>query len=161
MKEARVSSRDEMQGVVKTWQAEGYTVVFTNGVFDLLHVGHVRYLQEARKLGDKLIVGVNADKSVKRLKGPLRPINGEADRAEIIAALACVDGAVVFDEDTPVALLAYLKPNIHTKGGDYVSADALPETPFVRAYGGKVVILQLVDGKSTSLMLQRVQDPTI
>lgn len=161
MKDARVSSRDEMQGIVQTWQAEGYTVVFTNGVFDLLHVGHVRYLQEARRLGDKLIVGINADTSVKRLKGPLRPINGEADRAEVIASLDCVDGTVVFDEDTPVELLTCLKPNIHTKGGDYMSADALPETPFVRAYGGNVVILQLVDGKSTSLMLQKVQGPTI
>jgi rfaE bifunctional protein nucleotidyltransferase chain/domain len=139
-------------------KASGKRVVFTNGVFDLLHVGHVRYLQQARALGDALLVGINSDASVRRLgKGPDRPINLESERAEVIAALACVDGVCVFSEDTPEALIAAVKPNIHCKGGDYASPEALPETPLVRALGGEVVILSLVPGRSTTLTLEKLR----
>jgi rfaE bifunctional protein nucleotidyltransferase chain/domain len=138
-------------------RAAGKTrIVFTNGVFDILHVGHVRYLQAARALGDALLVGINADASVRRLKGPTRPINPENERAEVVAALACVDGVCVFTEDRPDALIAAVRPDIHAKGGDYESPDALLETPLVRALGGNVVILPLVPGRSTTRLVERI-----
>lgn len=153
-----IMSWDAMAEQVRAWQASGERVVFTNGVFDILHVGHTRYLREAKTLGDRLVVGINADASVRRLKGPTRPINPENDRAEVIASLSCVDGVTVFADDTPIPLLTVLKPDIHTKGGDYATPDALPETNVVRAYGGDVVILQLVDGKSTTNIVKKMQE---
>jgi rfaE bifunctional protein nucleotidyltransferase chain/domain len=139
-------------------KAEGKTVVFTNGVFDILHVGHLRYLQQARALGDALFVGVNSDASVRRLnKGPERPINPEDERSELLQGLKCVDAVCVFEEDTPVELIRAVKPTIHCKGGDYVSPDALPETPIVRAYGGEVVILPLVAGRSTTKVVEKLR----
>lgn len=137
-------------------RAAGKRIVFTNGVFDILHVGHVRYLEEARALGDALLVGVNSDASVRRLKGPARPINLEDERAELLAALRCVDGVCIFEEDRPDALIAAVRPHIHAKGGDYGSPDALPETPLVRSLGGEVVILRLVPGRSTTGIIQRL-----
>jgi len=131
-------------------------IVFTNGVFDILHVGHVRYLQAARELGDTLLVGVNSDDSVRRLKGPSRPLNPEAERAEVIAALACVDSVCLFSEDRPDVLIKAVRPSVHAKGGDYKDADALPETPLVRALGGEVVILPLVPGRSTTRLVERL-----
>lgn len=134
----------------------GKRLVFTNGVFDILHAGHVRYLSEARGLGDLLIVGLNTDASVRRLgKGPNRPINSLEDRAEVISALRFVDAVVSFDEDTPSDLIAILKPDIHVKGGDYRAVD-LPETKVVEAYGGKVVILPTLEGRSTTSVLGRL-----
>jgi D-glycero-beta-D-manno-heptose 1-phosphate adenylyltransferase len=136
----------------------GKKLVFTNGVFDILHAGHVRYLQQARELGDLLIVGVNSDESVRRLgKGPNRPVNPEADRVAVLEALRDVAGAVVFEEDTPEALIGLLKPEVHVKGGDY-RADEMPETPLVRSYGGEVVILPFLEGRSTTQMLKRLGD---
>ncbi|MDB5096885.1 MAG: rfaEb [Cyanobacteria bacterium RYN_339] len=132
------------------------TTVFTNGVFDLMHVGHLRYLQAARALGDRLVVGVNADSSVKRLnKGPDRPILPEAERAELLAGLACVDFVTIFDEPTADAVLAALKPHVYCKGGDY-TPDSLPEAPTVRAYGGRIEILAFVPGRSTTSLIARI-----
>ncbi|MDX1934235.1 MAG: D-glycero-beta-D-manno-heptose 1-phosphate adenylyltransferase [Capsulimonadales bacterium] len=136
---------------------QGKRLVFTNGVFDILHVGHVRYLQEARSLGDALFVGVNSDASVKRLKGPERPIHPEDDRAEVLAALACVDSVCIFPEDNPQELLRLVRPSIHAKGGDYRTPDALPETPLVRSLGGDVVILKLVEGRSTTGTIRKMK----
>ncbi len=128
----------------------GRRLVFTNGVFDILHAGHVQILSQCRELGDLLIVGVNSDESVRRLgKGPERPIHTVADRIIVIEGLRAVDAAVVFEEDTPSELISILKPEIHVKGGDYVAAD-LPETAVVESYGGKVVILPLLEGRSTT-----------
>lgn len=132
-------------------------IVFTNGVFDILHVGHVRYLQAARALGDALLVGVNSDDSVRRLKGPTRPLNPENERAEVVAALACVDGVCVFGEDRPDVLIQAVRPSVHAKGGDYASPDALPETPLVRALGGTVVLLPLAAGRSTTRLIERIE----
>lgn len=129
-------------------------LVFTNGVFDVLHAGHVRYLAQARELGDLLIVGVNADATVRKLKGPTRPVNPLEDRIAVLEALRAVDGAVPFGEDTPVELIRLLKPEIHVKGGDY-EVERLPETPVVRAYGGEVVILPFLEGRSTTAILAR------
>lgn len=131
---------------------KGQKLVFTNGCFDLLHAGHVTYLQEARALGDALWVGLNTDASIQGLKGPLRPIVPEAERAIVMAALGCVDGVVFFSDPTPNALIAALQPDIHTKGGDYEATD-LPEYSIITAYGGEVKILPFVEGMSSSNMI--------
>ena len=151
-------TREAFATLAEALRAEGKRVVFTNGVFDILHVGHIRYLQQARALGDALLVGINSDASVRRLKGPTRPINCEDERAEVIAALACVAGTCVFEEDTPHALIHVVRPNIHAKGGDYKTPDGLPETPLVRSLGGDVVILPLVDGRSTTRLVARMKE---
>lgn len=134
----------------------GKKLVFTNGVFDILHAGHVQYLERARQLGDLLIVGINSDESTRRLgKGANRPINALGDRMAVLEALRAVSGAIVFDEDTPIDLIKLLRPDVHVKGGDY-DAEALPETPVVRAYGGEVVILPFLEGRSTTKILERL-----
>lgn len=132
-------------------------IVFTNGCFDLLHVGHVRYLQEARRQGDLLVVGVNSDASVKRLKGPSRPIQNENDRAEILAALGCVDFVAIFEEDTPLNLIKQVNPNVLVKGGDW-KIDQIVGSDFVLANGGEVRSLLFVDGKSTTSLIQKSQN---
>jgi glycerol-3-phosphate cytidylyltransferase len=131
------------------WRNEGKRVVFTNGCFDLLHIGHIRLLREARNLGDLLIVGINSDLSVKKLKGFNRPVQGELDRLEILSSIRDVDGVVIFEETTPVSLLEKLKPDIHVKGGDYRAED-LPEYAVVTGYGGVVHIVNFVADRSTS-----------
>lgn len=134
----------------------GRKVVFTNGVFDILHVGHVRYLQEARAQGDMLVVGVNTDASVKKIKGPTRPLQTEADRAEILAALGCVDYVTLFGENTPEDLVRVVKPDVYVKGGDY-KVETLPEAPIVMGYGGVVKILQFVEGKSSTNIINKMK----
>jgi glycerol-3-phosphate cytidylyltransferase len=134
---------------------QGKAIVTTNGCFDLLHVGHVRILKEARELGDVLIVGLNSDNSVKKLKGPSRPITPQAERAEILSSLAAVDYVTIFDEDTPIEFLKLVKPVFHVKGSDYQPAD-LEETPVVEEFGGEVKILQLVPERSTTSLLSRI-----
>ncbi len=119
-------------------------------------MGHTTYLSNAKKYGDILIVGINSDKSVKKLKGENRPINSEKDRAEIISSLKSVDYTVIFEEETPEELIAYLKPSVHVKGGDYKKED-LPETKIVESYGGVVVILNFVDGKSTTNIINKIK----
>jgi D-glycero-beta-D-manno-heptose 1-phosphate adenylyltransferase len=141
------------------WRREGRVVVWTNGCFDLLHVGHLRNLQAARALGDVLVVGVNDDASVARLKGPGRPILAAAERAELLAGLACVDRVVLFGEDTPEAALTRLEPNIHCKGADYAPphGKAIPEACIVEAYGGRVAFLPLLPGTSTTDLIHRIR----
>lgn len=129
-------------------------LVFTNGCFDLLHVGHIRYLQEARKLGKNLIVGINSDESVRTLKGPTRPIQSEKDRAEILAALECVSITVIFHEDTPAKLIEKVRPDILVKGGDW-SLDQIVGGAFVKSYGGQVLSLQFIEGKSTTRIIEK------
>lgn len=128
-------------------------IVFTNGCFDLLHIGHVRYLQEAKTLGDVLVVGINTDQSVKILKGPSRPIQNENDRAEILAALACVDFTCLFNEDTPAELIQQVRPNVLVKGGDW-KPEQIVGSDFVLSYGGHVKSLQFLVGKSTTNIIQ-------
>ena len=129
-------------------------IVFTNGCFDLLHIGHVRYLQEARSLGDILVVGVNSDRSVQVLKGPTRPIQNQNDRAEILAALACVDYTVIFDEQTPERLIHQVQPDILVKGGDWKISEIVG-SDFVLANGGQVRSLQFIDGRSTTKIIEK------
>ncbi len=151
----RILDRATAPDLVKKLKDEGKKVVFTNGCFDILHVGHLRYLEQAKNEGDILIIGVNSDDSVRRLKGPTRPINTELDRAEMLAGLKAVDYTVIFTEDTPVELIEELKPSIHVKGGDYKKED-LPETEAVERNGGEVRILMLVDGKSTTNVVNKI-----
>ena len=153
----RVLNREEASKLREELKKQGKQVVFTNGCFDILHVGHMTYLEEAKEFGDYLFVGVNSDESVKRLKGPTRPINSEDDRAELLAGLKAVDYTVIFTEDTPVELIGELKPSIHVKGGDYKKED-LPETKVVESYGGRVEIVSLVEGKSTSNVVKKIQN---
>lgn len=129
-------------------------IVFTNGCFDLLHVGHIRYLKEASLLGEFLVVGINSDASVKTLKGPTRPIQSETDRAEILAALAAVSATVIFNESTPELLIKAVKPDILVKGGDW-TVDQIVGGSFVQSYGGQVLSLQFVDGKSTTKIIEK------
>ncbi len=132
-------------------------LVFTNGVFDILHRGHVTYLDQAARLGASLIVGVNTDDSVRRLgKGDDRPLNGQADRAALLAALACVDGVVLFSEDTPLELIQALRPDVIVKGGDY-DMDALPETAVVRGWGGRAVAIPFEHQRSTTALLRKIR----
>ena len=137
-------------------QSQGGRVVFTNGVFDLLHPGHVRYLEEARRLGDLLVVGINSDRSVRTIKEPGRPLNPEDERAEILLALECVDVAVVFDDDTPHALIELIQPDVLVKGADWGAA-AIVGRDVVEARGGRVVRLALAEGYSTTSLIQRVR----
>ncbi len=138
-------------------RASGNKVVFTNGCFDLLHVGHVRYLQEARKQGAMLVVGVNSDHSVKRLKGPSRPIQNESDRAEILLALKSVDAVVIFTEDTPESIIKAIKPDVLVKGGDW-KIEQIVGGDFVIKNGGQVKSLTFIDGKSTTKLIEKSQN---
>ena len=146
----------DASALVQRLRAAGQTIVFTNGVFDLLHVGHLRYLQHARGLGDALLVGVNSDRSVRTIKGPARPITSEAERAEVLEALACVDGVVIFDEDTPRDLIAALQPDVLVKGADWPE-DAIVGRDIVEARGGRVVRVQIEPGYSTTNLIDRIR----
>jgi rfaE bifunctional protein nucleotidyltransferase chain/domain len=137
------------------WRARGQRIVFTNGVFDLLHRGHAEYLEEARALGDRLVVGVNSDASVRRLKGPARPIVPEAERAELVGALACVDLTVVFGDDTPLRLIEAVEPDVLAKGADW-AADEIVGREFVESRGGRVVRISVREGLSTSAIIERI-----
>jgi D-glycero-beta-D-manno-heptose 1-phosphate adenylyltransferase len=152
-----VLSRDEIAPYVQRLRAGTCRVVFTNGVFDLLHPGHVRYLEQARRLGDLLIVGVNSDRSVRTIKGPDRPITPEAERAEIVAGLASVDVAVVFDEETPHAIIEAIQPDVLVKGADWAE-NAVVGRDIVEARGGRVVRIPTVSGYSTTAILKKIQD---
>lgn len=152
----QVSKFENITRDLASLKSQTKKIVFTNGCFDLLHVGHVRYLQEAKRLGDVLVVGVNSDASVKRLKGPSRPVQVENDRAEILAALGCVDFTVIFTEDTPEKLIQNVKPDVLVKGGDW-KIEQIVGSDFVIANGGKVMSLQFVDGKSTTKLIEKAQ----
>lgn len=154
---SRVLSRPEIMSAREEWRDAGLTIVWTNGCFDLLHAGHVRFLEQARSLGDMLAVGVNSDQSVREIKGRDRPIVPEEERAEVIAALRSVDAVTVFPETTPIAILEQLQPDVHCKGGDYSDPTVLPETETVQAYGGRVEILDLMPGRSTSELVKRAR----
>ena len=135
----------------------GQRIVFTNGCFDILHTGHVRYLAAARAQGDCLVLGLNSDDSVRRLKGKHRPINSELGRAEVVGALASVDYVTIFDEPTASELIELVRPEVYAKGGDYALYN-LPEAKIVQGYGGRVVFIELVPGRSTTDVIAKIQD---
>jgi D-glycero-beta-D-manno-heptose 1-phosphate adenylyltransferase len=152
---AKVLDRERLAAALEERRVRGEKVVFTNGCFDILHVGHARYLAEARALGDLLVVGLNSDHSVQALKGPGRPLVPQEERAEMLAHLASVDYVCIFPEATPVSLIEAVRPAVHVKGGDY-QLDDLPEAEAVRRGGGEVVIVSLVPGRSTTNIVSRI-----
>ncbi len=167
----QVVSLAEASHVRQGLRQKGRTVVLTNGIFDLLHVGHVRYLQAAAKLGHALFVGLNSDSSSRMLKGPHRPLTPETERAEVLCALGCVDYVIIFDERTAQRMVETLQPDVYAKGGDYAAGvvdsgnatassrgepKALPEAPVVERYGGRVVILPYTTGHSTTEIVERL-----
>ncbi|MBK1618917.1 bifunctional heptose 7-phosphate kinase/heptose 1-phosphate adenyltransferase [Lamprobacter modestohalophilus] len=153
---AKLCSLTELQVRVRSWQSRGERVVFTNGCFDLLHAGHVTYLERARRHGQRLIIGLNSDRSVRALKGPERPLIGEQDRARVLAALAAVDAVVLFDEDTPLKLIEALRPDVLAKGADY-QPDQVVGAEQVRSWGGELVLIPLLEERSTSGIIRRMQ----
>jgi D-beta-D-heptose 7-phosphate kinase/D-beta-D-heptose 1-phosphate adenosyltransferase len=153
---ARVMAHDTVAAFISSERARGRRIVFTNGVFDLLHPGHVRYLQAARALGDVLVVGLNADASVRRNKGPARPITPQDERAEVLAALACVDAVVIFGEDTPADIIRLVQPDVLVKGADW-PADQIVGRETVEARGGRVVRVPVEQGYSTTAIVGRVR----
>jgi D-glycero-beta-D-manno-heptose 1-phosphate adenylyltransferase len=154
---AKIGSASQVLNQVQAWHRQGQRVVFTNGVFDVLHRGHVTYLDQALALGHQLVVGLNTDASARRLnKGPDRPLNHEADRAMVIAALQSVSAVTWFEEDTPLQLIGLLRPDIIVKGGDY-DMSRLPETALVQSWGGQARALPFVEGYSTTRLVQRIK----
>jgi rfaE bifunctional protein nucleotidyltransferase chain/domain len=155
IKLGKVVTQHEIVNIVREEQKDGKTFVATNGCFDILHVGHVRYLQKTKSLADYSIVMLNSDKSVKMLKGESRPINNENDRAEILSALNCVDYVVLFEEKSPANLLEKIKPDIYTKGADY-TIETLPERDVTERNGIKVEFIEFVQGKSTTGIIKKI-----
>ena len=152
-----ILTREQASEFVARERGQGHAIVFTNGVFDILHPGHIRYLKEARSLGDVLIVGVNSDRSARAQgKAPDRPINPESERCEVLAALACVDAVVVFDEDTPHEIIQAIQPDILVKGADW-GENAIVGRDTVEARGGRVVRIKLAEGYSTTEILRRIR----
>lgn len=153
----QIIGRKSIADFVKNLHEAGKTVVATNGCFDILHVGHVRYLQRTKSFADYLVVLLNSDKSVKSIKGEGRPINNESDRAEILTALSCVDFVVMFDEDSPAELLDEIKPDVYTKGADY-TMETLPERDIMIKNGTKVEFIDFVQGKSTTNIIDKINN---
>ena len=151
----KIKSRDQLRGLLQDARQQGKQIVFTNGCFDLLHVGHVKYLQHARQLGDIFVLGLNSDDSIRRLKGDKRPLIREDERAHLMAALSCIDYVVIFDEDTPLELIEILRPDILVKGGDY-TPEGVVGKDLVESYGGRVELIQFVDGKSTTNIINKI-----
>ncbi|WP_188400341.1 D-glycero-beta-D-manno-heptose 1-phosphate adenylyltransferase [Sporomusa sp. GT1] len=151
----KIITRAKIATIAKKLKAAGKIIVLTNGCFDILHAGHVRYLAAARALGDSLIVGLNSDQSVRRLKGPTRPVNSQDDRAEVLTALAAVDYVVIFEDTTAENLVAEIKPDIYAKGGDY-TIETLPESKIVTAHGGRIVLVPEVPGRSSSNIIKKI-----
>jgi D-beta-D-heptose 7-phosphate kinase/D-beta-D-heptose 1-phosphate adenosyltransferase len=152
--EDKVLTRKHLLTRVSLWKSNGEHVVFTNGCFDLLHIGHITVLEQARRFGDRLIVAINSDASVSALKGPTRPIVGECERARVLAALASVDAVVVFDEPTPLELIVAVRPNVIVKGGDYVPETVVGASE-VLSWGGQVKLVPIVEGFSTTRLIEK------
>ena len=151
-----LTSRTEIREICVKLRQQGKTIVFTNGCFDIIHAGHVTYLENAKVLGDVLVVGLNTDDSVRRLKGSGRPVNNEQDRALVLDSLRFVDYVTLFNEDTPYELIQEIKPDILVKGGDY-TPETIVGADIVMQYGGKVVVIPLVKGKSTSGLIEKLK----
>ena len=151
----KVKAKEDLRRIVDDLKTKGKRIVFTNGCFDLLHVGHIRYLEEAKALGDILVVGINSDRSVRNIKGPLRPILPEEERAEILSGLGCVDYITIFDEADPLELISSLQPHTLVKGGDWTKETTVGREVVERS-GGEVIILPLVQGASTSNLIEAI-----
>ena len=152
---SKIQTPEQIAETLRRWRAKGEKIVFTNGCFDLLHYGHLHYLAQARDLGDRLVIGLNSAASVRRLKGPTRPINDELTRTHLLAALAMVDAVVVFEEDTPIALIRHVQPDVLVKGGDW-RPEEIVGSDVVLAKGGKVFSLPYIDGYSTTNIERKI-----
>lgn len=157
MTESKILNKELAQNQVKQWQSEGKKIVFTNGCFDIVHLGHIDYLEKARNLGDKLVLGLNTDASVKRLKGENRPVVNEYARARMMSAFEFIDTVILFDEPTPKELIETLCPNILVKGDDY-TVENIVGADFVMAKGGEVKTISLVEGYSTTAIIKKIKD---
>jgi len=151
----KIKTIKPLQQILAKLKNRGKKVVFTNGCFDILHIGHIKYLKKAKSFGDILVVGLNSDSSVKKLKGKNRPVFSQNERAEILSSLEFVDFVVIFNEDTPEKLISIIKPDIHVKGGDY-KAGGLPEANIVKSYGGKIKIVKFIPGYSTTNIIKGI-----
>ena len=149
----KIKAKEDLRKIVDDFKTKGEKIIFTNGCFDLLHVGHIRYLEEAKALGDILVVGINSDQSVRRIKGPYRPILPEEERAEILSGLGCVDYITIFDEADPLELISFLRPHILVKGGDWTKETTVGKE-VVEQSGGEVIILPFVQGATTSNIIE-------
>ncbi|MFI5162428.1 MAG: D-glycero-beta-D-manno-heptose 1-phosphate adenylyltransferase [Sphingobacteriales bacterium] len=152
----KISDLSTLNGKVSAWQGEGKKVVFTNGVFDLLHIGHITYMAKASELGDKLIIGLNSDSSVKRIKGDDRPVNDQGSRAALLAALFFVDAIVLFEEDTPLKLISTILPDILVKGADYAVQNIVGAKEVI-ANGGEVKTIDFIEGYSSTSIIQKIR----
>jgi len=153
----KLKTREQIARIADQLHGEGKTIVHTNGCFDVLHIGHIKSLNEARAQGDVLVVSLNSDESVRRLKGFSRPVFPEEERAVVLGALECVDYVVIFGEDRPDENIKAIRPTVHAKGGDYTS-DSLPEAPLVKSLGGRIHILAFHDGRSTTSVIQKMRE---
>ena len=154
---SKISDLQSLKASIAKWQSESKKVVFTNGVFDLLHIGHITYMAKAAELGDKLVIGLNSDSSVKRIKGEDRPVNDQNSRAALLAALFFVDGIVVFEEDTPIDIITTLMPDILVKGADY-SIENIVGAKEVMANGGEVKTIDFVEGYSSTSIIKKIRE---
>lgn len=152
----KIYTKEQLKGVIEKWKTEGGDIVFTNGCFDILHIGHVDYLEKSKALGNRLIVGLNTDNSVKRLKGPTRPVTDEYARGRVMASLGFVDAVIFFDEDTPFDLIDYIKPDILVKGDDY-TIEKIVGADIVLENGGEVKTVPLVKGYSTTDIISKIK----
>ncbi len=153
----KLKTWDEISNIIHKQKQDGKKIVFTNGCFDILHAGHIKYLQEAKELGDILIIGLNSDSSIKRLKGKERPINSQADRAVVLGGLSAVDYIVIFKEDTPFNLIKHIKPDILVKGGDW-KVEEIVGSDIVLSYNGQVKSLSFIEQTSTSLIIKKIKE---
>ncbi len=154
---SKITDLPKLKGAIAAWKNEGKKVVFTNGVFDLLHIGHITYMAKAAELGDKLVIGLNSDSSVKRIKGEDRPVNGQDSRAALLAALFFVDAIVVFEEDTPINVISTLLPDILVKGADYAIENIVGAKEVI-ANGGEVKTINFVEGYSSTSIIQKIRN---
>ena len=155
MRGTKITSTTSLKRKIKRLKQDGKRIVFTNGCFDILHYGHIKYLQDAKAKGDYLVVAVNSDSSIKKIKAKNRPVVGQADRLKVVAALGCVDFVVLFNEDNPLKIIKELKPDILIKGSDW-SKERIVGADFVKSYGGKVETINLVKGRSTSAIIEKI-----
>jgi|TARA_B100001971_G_C17738665_1_gene309566 rfaE bifunctional protein nucleotidyltransferase chain/domain len=151
----KIKTIDELKNISEKLKNQNKKVITTNGIFDILHIGHIRYLKEAKKLGDVLIVAINSDSSTKKIKGPKRPLNNEKDRAEALAALECIDYVAIFSEENPIKILEAIKPAIHVKGGDYKTHQII-EKDTIEENNGKIVLIPEIKGYSTTDLIKRI-----
>ena len=156
----KIKTQKELKRVIAYLKKQGKKIVFTNGCFDILHYGHIKYLQDAKGLADVLVLGLNSDSSVKKIKGLARPINKQLDRARVLSALSCVDYLTIFSEDTPLRLIRLIQPDVLVKGGDW-QTEKIVGADFVKARGGKVLAIPYIKGYSTTKLINKIRSPRL